>query len=50
MNVVGLDINVIEQLRVHEAMVALQRRWFDRIIFIQVEGDDILEAEFFLLV
>src|SRR5690606_33925699 len=45
MDIFRFDVHMIEQMLVHEIMIALDIVPFHRVVFIQIEGDHILETE-----
>ena len=47
MRVRRIDINAIEEMLAHEAVVTLQIGWLHRPVFVEVEGDDVLERQAF---
>ncbi len=49
-DVFGGDVDVVEELLAHEAGVAFGVVGGEAVVFVEVEGDDVLEAEFFLAV
>ena len=47
MDIDRIDINMIEKIGAHETVVTLQRIIIDRVIFIEVETDNIFETQVF---
>ena len=46
MDIFGFFVNVVEQVAVHEAVVAFRVRFRQAYILVHVEGDDVFEGEF----
>ncbi len=49
-DVLARDIDVVEEVFVHETVVALELAGVHGEVFVEVEGDDVLEGEIFFLV
>ena len=49
MNVGRRDVHPIEQMLVHEAVIALQFHRLHRKVFVEIERDDVLKAKPFVL-
>ena len=47
MDIGRIYIDVVEQMHLHEAMIALKGIRFHRVVFIQVEGDHVAETQSF---
>src|SRR6187551_1582341 len=49
MCILWININVIEKIHLHKALVALQRIITDRIILVKIKSNDIFKAQLFFL-
>ena len=47
MDIGRVDVDVIEEMHLHEAMITLQRIRLHGIIFVQIEGDHVPETQTF---